>query len=106
MPITTPTVFWIAGSAVEKKDVLLQFFQMTRKSLVIIEKNSKSAQEIVEGLHAEGQLPCNLKLTTGCDTYTYEGVSDTTKKIILHTGLDGYSIHLLTSLKPALAIFF
>jgi hypothetical protein len=72
---------------------------------MIIEKNSKAAQGIIETLYAESDLPYTLKLTSGCETTTFEGSSDTTKKIILHTGLDGYSLHLLTSLKPSLAIF-
>jgi len=99
--------YWIAGTTAEKKAVLLQFLAAEAKNLVIIEKNSKAAQEIIEGLHEENALPCTVKLTTGCDTYTYEGISNATKKIILHTGLDGYSLHLLTSMtpKPTLAIF-
>ena len=99
--------YWIAGTKPEKKTVLLQFLQTESKTLVIIEKNSKAAQEIIESLHEEGELPCKVKLTTGCETYTFEGSSATTKKIILHTALDGYSLHLLTSLTPtpALAIF-
>jgi hypothetical protein len=99
--------YWIAGTPDEKKTVLLQFLQTETKTLVIIEKSSKAAHEIIEGLHVEGYLPCTVKFTTGCETYTFEGEGsrDTTKKIILHTGLDGYSMHLLASLKPTLAIF-
>jgi len=102
-----PLDYWIAGSPAEKKEVILQFLMTGHRALVIIEKNSKKAQEIIEGLHAEGRLPCKVKLTTGCETYSFdgEGIIDVTKKIILHTGLDGYSLHLLTSLKPTLAIF-
>ena len=99
--------YWLAGSTTEKKEVLLQFLTGGPKSLMIIEKNSKKAQEIIEGLHAEGVLPCTVKLIAGCDTYSLEGNTDTTKKIILHTALDAYSIHLLTSMtpQPNLAIF-
>jgi len=96
----------IATTLAEKREILLLFLASNIKSLMIIEKNSRAAQSIIETLHAEGDLSCNIKLTSGCETYTFEGISDMTKKIILHTGLDGYAIHQLTTTKPTLAIFF
>jgi len=109
--------YWLAANISERKETITDFLETDSgiRTLVIIEKNIETdLVTLVDQIISEGDFACNLSLVFGEDNVRmYESSSDDDevgiinhmKTIYVCSALDNYSINLLRTFTPILALF-